>query len=75
MSTRQLLKTTITSKDQAVKLTKFRRKNNHTDAQKGQVTIGSVLQVEVRILGSEMKVIEENVLLRLDAAMHFSNIF
>lgn len=32
-----------------------------------------MLQVEMRILGSEMKVIEENVV-RLDAAMHCSKI-
>lgn len=72
MSTMQLLKTSVASKDQAVMLTKCRRQNNHTDAQKGQVTIGSVLQVEMRILGTEMLVIEANVVLRLDAAMHCS---
>lgn len=71
----EALKTTIASKDQTVKITKFRRKNNHTDAQKGQVKMGSALQVEIRILGSEMKVIEENVVLRLDAAKHCSKNF
>lgn len=74
MSTMQLLKTSVASKDQEVVLTKFRRQNNLADGQKGQVTIGSVLQVEMRILGTEMKVIEENVVLRLDAAMHCSKI-
>lgn len=57
------------------KLPSLEEKNNHTDAQKGQVKMGSVLQVEIRILGSEMKVIEENVVLRLDAAKHCSKNF
>ncbi|KAF4792689.1 hypothetical protein TURU_119139 [Turdus rufiventris] len=43
-STMQLLKTTTASKEQAVKFTKFTRKNNCTDAQKGQIVVVMTLK-------------------------------
>lgn len=42
-----------------------------SDAQKGQVTLGLVLQGETRILGAQMKIIKENGILRAG----FSNAF